>query len=203
VADVAAHDSFMRAARRTYSADPRLVGQLAAAFAQGLADEGVVATVKHFPGIGRVTRNTDRVAGTVDASAEALDEDLAPFRAAIGAGAPLVMLSNATYPAWDDANAAGWSEPVLRLLRDDLGFRGVTITDSLNGTAESRGTSAKRLASLAARAGTDLLMLTGDEASTAEAFDELLARAASGWLDEGRLRQSYDRILALKATIGP
>ena len=75
--------------------------------------------------------------------AEALDRDLAPFKAAIEAGVPIVMLSNATYPAFDPDNGAGWSPAIATgLLRDQLGFTGVSITDSLSGTAKSREVSA-------------------------------------------------------------
>ena len=113
------------------------------------------------------------------------------------------MLSNATYTALDPDNAAGWSRAIATdLLRGELGYTGATITDSLNGTAESRDVSARSLAELAAKAGVDLVMLTGDEASTVRAHDALMARAESGWLDRADLEASYARILALKASLG-
>ncbi|HEY3336753.1 MAG TPA: glycoside hydrolase family 3 N-terminal domain-containing protein, partial [Candidatus Limnocylindrales bacterium] len=204
VADVPGdRPSFMRDTLRTFSSDPERVGQLAGAFAEGLASQDVAATVKHFPGLGRVARNTDRFVETVKATRSALDTDLAPFRAAVAAGVPLVMLSNATYTALDPDNAAGWSRAIATdLLRGELGFTGVSITDSLNGTAKARGVSARSLAALAARAGVDLVMLTGLEDATADAYTTLLRRAESGWLERAQLEASYARILALKATIG-
>jgi beta-glucosidase-like glycosyl hydrolase len=78
----------------------------------------------------------------------------------------------------------------------------VTITDSLNGTAVARGVSATSLAYKAARAGTDMLMLTGTEPSTKAQFDYLVAKADAGLIPLGRLRASYDRIMALRATLG-
>jgi beta-N-acetylhexosaminidase len=205
VADVpSSTDSFMYRARRTFSFGVRRTGRLALAFARGLASAGVIATVKHFPGIGRVRLDTDRFVQTVTASRSALAADLSPFRRAIAAGVPMIMLSNATYTAYDPDNAAGWSPAIATtLLRQTLGFTGVSITDSLSGTAHARGVPARELAAAAARAGTDMVMLTGDEASTARAFDYLLAEAASGSIPVSTLGASYDRILALKATLGP
>jgi beta-N-acetylhexosaminidase len=88
------------------------------------------------------------------------------------------------------------------LLRDQLGFTGVSITDSLSGTAKARDVSAESLAVKAANAGTDMIMITGTEASTAAVFDELVAAARAGALDQAALETSYQRILDLKATLG-
>jgi len=195
---------FMAAADRTFAMDAPTVSQLATAFARGLESRGVSATLKHFPGLGRVRQNTDKFVEKVGASRAQLDRDLAPFRAGIAAGMPIVMLSNATYLALDDVNAAGWSEVVgTQLLRGELGFTGVTITDSLTGAAKARGTTPEALAARAAEAGTDMLMLTGSEAETAGAFDYLGTRAGSGSIPLAALDASYARILALKATIKP
>jgi beta-N-acetylhexosaminidase len=194
--------SFMRDSFRTFSSDPDVVGRLVSAFRDGLGSQGVIATVKHFPGIGRVAKNTDRFVETVRASRDALDTDLAPFRAAIDDGVPMVMLSNATYRAIDPDNAAAWSKAISTdLLRTELGFAGVSITDSLNGTAKARGVTARSLAAKAANAGSDMLMLTGTEESTAAVYDVLLEQARAGAIDRATLDASYARILALKATL--
>ena len=93
----------------------------------------------------------------------------------------MIMLSNATYTAYDGPTPrAGATTIGTDLLRDTLGFTGVTITDSLNGTAAARGVSATSLAYRAARAGTDMLMLTGTEPSTKAQFDYLVAKADGG-----------------------
>ena len=194
---------FMAATGRTFGTDPDMVSTQANAFARGLAAGGVIPTLKHFPGIGRVVRNTDEHVATVRASRTELDRDLEPFRVGIAAGYPLVMLSNATYDAWDASNAAGWSGVIgTTMLRDQLGFKGVTITDSLAGTAKARGTSERALAVRAAAAGTDMLLLTGSEADTAAAFDGLVASATDGAIPMAALEASYERILALKAGVG-
>jgi beta-N-acetylhexosaminidase len=159
--------------------------------------------MKHFPGIGFATRNTDAAVVTIRASKARLAPGLGAYRMAIAHDIPLIMLSNATYGAYDAGNAAGWSHAVsVTLLRHDLGFRGVTITDSLDGTAHARGLSTRRLAVRAAIAGTDMILLTGSEASTRAVYATLLREAMAGSIPKSTLRASYDRILALKARLG-
>jgi beta-N-acetylhexosaminidase len=192
--------SFMYLQGRTWSFDATTTATLSRAFATGLDSMGVVPAMKHFPGIGLATLNTDSNVVTVRASRLGLAAGLLPYRAAIARHLPMIMLSNATYPAYDPANAAGWSRAIVKeLLRDDLGFDGVTITDSLSGTAAARGVPASQLAVRAAIAGTDMILLTGSEASTKAAYDLLLARANDGSIPRATLDASYDRILALKA----
>ena len=197
VADVPAAGSFMAQEKRTFSPSAARTGLLAAAFAVGLADAGVAAAVKHFPGIGRASRSTDRSAVTIDASEAALERDLAPFRRVLGAGAPLVMLANASYSALGPAPAA-WSTRAQALLRVQLGFDGVTITDALEPAAVTRGLTTPAAAALAARAGVDLILVTGSEASSALVYRELLRQASDGTISTAGLRRSYDRVLALR-----
>jgi beta-N-acetylhexosaminidase len=201
VADVpASTSSFMYKAGRTFSFDAATTASLADAFASGLESKGVLATMKHFPGIGFATKNTDAYVVTITASKAALALGLLPYRTAIGHDIPLIMLSNASYSAYDATNAAGWSHAIaMTLLRDDLGFSGVTITDSLDGTAHARGVSTRFLAILAARAGTDMILLTGSEATTSSVYTTLLENAVKGAISKATLRASYDRIVALKA----
>ena len=140
---------------------------------------------------------------TVRESRDALERDLQPFRAAIEGGAPMIMLSNATYRALDPRNAAGWSKAIATdLLRGELGFEGVSITDALNGTAKARDVSSRSLATEAANAGTDMLMLIESEDASAADYQALLEQARTGKLDRATLDASYQRILALKATLG-
>jgi beta-N-acetylhexosaminidase len=194
--------SFMLQQGRTFSYDASRTSLLADAFAAGLASRGVLPTMKHFPGIGLATLNTDRFVGVISASRAALRRDLRPYRRAIRSDIPLIMLSNATYPTFDRRNAAGWSRPIaVGLLRRDLGFTGVTITDSLSGTASARGTTVRRLALRAARAGTDMILVTGSERSSAYLYAGLLANASRGRIPVSTLRASYERILELKGRL--
>ena len=205
VADVPASTaSFMYQAGRTWSFDASRTAWLATAFAQGLRSRHVIPTLKHFPGIGYATKNTDSSIVKIWATKAQLTPGLAPYRLAVTNRLPLIMLSNATYAAWDGVHAAGWSPAVVgTLLRHDLGYTGATITDSLDGTASVRGISVRRLASAAAAAGTDLILTTGSEASTAAVYQYLVDRATAGAIARSTLQASYTRILVLKARLQP
>jgi beta-N-acetylhexosaminidase len=184
---------------RTWSFGASRTARLATAFAVGLGRGGALATMKHFPGLGFATENTDLHVVRIRASAAQLAPGLEPYRRGIAAGIPLVMLANATYDAYDAHHAAGWSHTIgTTLLRGQLGFRGVTITDSLDGTATSRGVATDRLALKSARAGTDLLLLTGSEASSRTVYRTLVAAADAGRIGKTSLQRSYERIDALR-----
>jgi beta-N-acetylhexosaminidase len=156
--------------------------------------------MKHFPGIGLAASNTDTSVVVIGASASRLEPGLAPYRAAIAEGIPLIMLSNAVYTAYDPDHAASWSAPIAGgLLRERLGFGGVTITDSLDGIANARGVETTDLALLAAAADVDLVLTTGSEPVTARIHAALLGAALDGRLPQASLEASYARILALKA----
>jgi beta-N-acetylhexosaminidase len=133
----------------------------------------------------------------ITASRARLAPGLAPYR---GTTVPLVMLSNAIYDAYDRTNAAGWSRAIATgLLRDQLGYRGVTITDSLDGAANARRIAPNGLAIAAANAGADLILLTGGEVASRNVFTTLLQAAQRGRVHRSSLLASYRRILALKS----
>jgi beta-N-acetylhexosaminidase len=192
--------SFMYKDKRTWSFDATRTAELADAFASGLQSAGVLPSMKHFPGLGLATKNTDTSVVTITATSDALDAGLEPYRTAIASGIPMIMLSNATYSAYDPDNAAGWSAAISdTLLRGDLGFTGVTITDSLAGTAKARGLSPGALAIRAARAGTDVILVSGTEAATRSVYAALVKAVTAGSISATTLQASYERILALKA----
>ena len=194
--------SFMFVAGRTFSFSATVTSSLANSFATGLVSTGVAPTMKHFPGLGLATRNTDTNVVTITASRAGLDAGLLPYRVAIAHGIPLIMLSSATYPAFDADNAAGWSQAIsTALLRGELGFTGVTITDSLDGTGHARGLATRLLAIRAAVAGTDMLLVTGSEATSQVVYETLLRKAREGAIPRVTLRASYDRIIALKSRL--
>lgn len=203
VADVPATTaSFMYREGRTWSFSAVHTAALSNAFASGLEAQGVIPSMKHFPGIGFATHDTNSSIVTIRVSTSRLAPGLRPYRTAIAKHIPLIMLSNATYTAYDSTHAAGWSRVITEtLLRHDLGFTGVTITNSLDGTAAARGLSSRTLAVRAAIAGTDMLLLTGSEASTAAVYATLLTDARNGIIPKARLTASYGRILAMKKGI--
>lgn len=203
VADVpASTSSFMYQQGRTWSFSASTTAALSDAFATGLGQGADVPTMKHFPGLGLATANTDSHVVTITAAKSTLAPGLKPYQTAIGHGIPMVMLSNATYTTYDSANAAGWSPTIsVGLLRTTLGFTGVSITDSLTGIAAAKGVSPTTLAIKAAKAGTDMLLLTGSESSTKASYATLLTDATNGTIPLATLQASYNRILALKASL--
>ncbi len=198
VADVPSPRSFLRVEERAFGTDAEQVAARVVAFAAGLSEAGVAATAKHFPGIGRAIATTDRRAVTIRVSRAALEaRDLVPFRRAIAAGVPLVMLANAAYTVFGGVPAA-WSPAVVDELRRGLGFSGLVVTDALEPAAATWGIPVGDAAVRAVRAGADLVLLTGDEAATARVFAGLVASANAGRPGVRALHESYDRILALK-----
>jgi beta-N-acetylhexosaminidase len=121
---------------REYGFDPGTVSSHGVAFARGMAQAGVAAVPKHFPGLGRVTANTDTATNVTDAQTSRTDPYLAPFADAIRSGAGWVMLSNAFYPAIDAEHYAVFSPAVIDLLRKDLGFAGIIVSDDICDAAQ-------------------------------------------------------------------
>jgi len=201
VADVpVSASSFIFQQGRAWSFGAGETSRLANAFALGLGDRHALATMKHFPGLGFARRTTDDFVVHISTTRSELAPGLKPYRRAVANGVPLVMLSNALYKAYDRTHAAGWSHAIgTTLLRDRLGFRGVTITDSLDGAAHARGIPTNPLALKAAKAGTDMLLLTGSEASSRSVYRSLIAAATNGDLSHARLLASFKRIKALQA----
>jgi beta-N-acetylhexosaminidase len=189
--------STIAAQDRAFSVTPSKAGAFATAFADGLREGGILATAKHFPGLGGAVGNTDLVRVTIPTDVRTARADLVPFRRLVEDGIPLVMLSNAVYPAYGTQPAV-LSPRVHDLLHEELGFAGTTISDALDAVAAVRGVPLSTVASGAARAGTDLLLFTGSEAASARAFDALVNDARIGELRRAPLERSYERILELK-----
>jgi beta-N-acetylhexosaminidase len=191
-------------ASRTFGSGPERVASLATAFAVGLARSGVAATAKHFPGLGSATVNTDLSRSVITAPAASLRTQLGPFRRAVSAGIPLVMLSTAVYSGYDgSAPAALSSRVVTETLRGELGFEGVTITDDLETPAIASVTTPARAAVASARAGGDIALFARTAEASRVGYATLLAAARSGRLSRGQLRASYGRISALTSQLTP
>jgi beta-N-acetylhexosaminidase len=196
VADVAQPGSVM--VGRAFAAD---VPENVVAASRELLDAGVLPTVKHFPGFGRATENTDDAPVTIDASREELETDLEPFRAAIDADVPLIMASHALYPALDPDYIASQSPTVLGdLLRDGLGFDGVVITDSLEADAVLARSSVEVAAERSLAAGADLLLMTG-RGSWIHVFPYLLRRARVSPALRARIAESAARVRRLRSSL--
>jgi beta-N-acetylhexosaminidase len=193
VADVPRAGSVM--ATRSFAGDERGIAARVRASVRGLRDAGVAATVKHFPGLGGATVNTDDAPATVSVP---LERDLVPFRAAVEEGVPLVMLSHASYPELDGRPIASQSRPIVTgLLRERLRFDGVVVTDSLEAEAVLARSGVAAAAERSIRAGADLILMTGS-ASWNDVFPHLLAEARRDPAFRKRIRESAARVLALK-----
>ncbi len=117
---------------REFGFTPEAVSSHGLAFAQGMAAAGVEATSKHFPGLGRVTENTDTDAGVKDGTTVRHDPYLAPFQDAVDAGVPWLMISNAVYTKIDPDNMAPFSPVIVTdMVRGDLGFKGIIVSDDI------------------------------------------------------------------------
>jgi beta-N-acetylhexosaminidase len=182
---------------RAFSDSRAWNAQMAQAFVRGLQTNGVAATAKHFPGLGLAGGNTDNGQIVIDAAAWRLREGLLPFQSAVGAGVKLVMISTAIYPNLDPSRkpAAFSSTIVNGLLRQTLGFKGVTVTDSLTAPAAER---IPHSATRAMLAGSDLLIF-GTETASERGYATLVADEAGSARLRTRLVQAAARIRALKA----
>ena len=182
---------------RAFGSTPEQVARLGLAFALGQQREGVAATAKHFPGLGRAVENTDFAPTRIGAPAEALESDLRPFAAAAEAGVRLVMVGHASYPSLGARGPASLSADVVQgVLRDRLGFSAVVITDDLLAPAVSLEHPPREAAVLASAAGNDLLLFAAEP--TPGIAGELARAAGTGALAPEGLRVSCELIGALK-----
>ena len=188
---------------RAFSADADAVADSVVEAVLGWRDGGVASTVKHFPGLGGAKVNTDHGPVTIAGSARQLRRrDLRPFRRAIETGVQLVMVGHALYPAIDPARIASQSKAVVEgLLRDELGFRGVVITDSTEAAAVLAVTQPAQAAVRNVRAGVDIVLTTG-RGSYIQVYRALLAEAKRDPAFRARVRESAARVLALQRTLG-
>jgi beta-N-acetylhexosaminidase len=201
VADVATLDSPI--ADRAFSDDPTLAAQLTAAAVRGCRAGAVACAALHFPGLGAASSDTSRGPATVSLDEAGLSaRDLEPFRAAFAERAPAVVLSLAFYAAYDPVTPAAMTEPIVGgLLRDDLGFQGVAITDDLGSGAVRSGYSPRDAALAALLAGADLIQLASPEDQNG-VREALLQALADGELPRDRLVEAASRVIELKRTLG-
>lgn len=187
---------------RGYGSDPELVSGQVVAFVQGMNRAGVATAVKHFPGLGRVHGNTDFSRGVVDWLTTRQDPGLAPFRAGVAAGAEFLMLSLATYRRIDPDHRAVFSSTVIqRMVREDLGFSGVVVSDDLGAAEEvSELPPAQRAIDFLA-AGGDLVIAVDSAALTAMTR-AVVARAESDSGFRAALDTHARRVLTAKHRLG-
>jgi beta-N-acetylhexosaminidase len=187
---------------RSFGADPELVARHVAAFVTGTQRQGVAACAKHFPGHGDTTADSHRELPVIEGD---LDDALLPFRAAIAAGVQAVMAGHLLVPALDDAPAS-LSEPILSgLVRDELGFEGLIVTDALEMAAVSSTYGVEEAAVRALIAGADSLGLGHDlhEDAVERVHAAIVDAVGTGRLTEERVAEAADRVAALGRWASP
>ncbi|WP_055492486.1 glycoside hydrolase family 3 protein [Streptomyces sp. TP-A0356] len=187
---------------RSFGADPRLVARHTAAYVTGLQSAGVAACTKHFPGHGDTAVDSHHALPRIDAEASVLRErDLTPFRAAIAAGTRAVMSAHILVPALDPDRPATLSRPVLTdLLRGELGYDGLIVTDGMEMRAIAGTYGIERGSVLAIAAGADAICVGGglaDDETVRRLRDALVTAVRSGELAEERLAEAAERVRAL------
>ena len=184
---------------RSYGADPDLVARMVAASVEGFEGAGVVSAAKHFPNHGPAAEDSHVGSPSVE---HGMDEiratDLPPFRAAVGAGVPMVMVGHLVYPSIDPERPASLSPRAMDLLREELGFRGVIVTDDLAMEGAKRGGTSAQAAVEAVAAGADLVVLSGLPQEQADAYDAVVTAVQSGEIPRQRIQDAVVRIHEIK-----
>lgn len=205
VLDVATNPANPALGIRSFGDDPAAVARLGSAWLRGVQSAGVAATIKHFPGAGAIEVDPHHTLGVVERERAALDAiDLRPFRAAIGAGVGMVMSGHFASPALtgNRTTPATLSADVMdRLLRDELGFDGVSITDALDMRALAQDATQAVDVIAAIRAGVDLLLATTDRRAQRRIEGALLRAAELHLFDPDALKRSARRVEALRRWI--
>lgn len=187
---------------RSFGEDPTLVGELGAALAQGMQSEGVLACGKHFPGHGDTSTDSHHELPVVDHGRDRLDDvEFPPFRRVIDAGIDSIMTTHVSFPTitGESSVPATVSHAVqTELLRDELGFGGLNTTDGMemNAIAGEMGTPEGCVR--AVEAGCDLLLVCHTPATQAASIEAVIDAVESGRIDETRIDESVERILASK-----
>jgi beta-N-acetylhexosaminidase len=172
--------------RRSFSGDPSIAARYVVAFLNGLRDGGVLPVVKHFPGLGGSTGNTDQGPAATLPFASLKQSGIPPFSAAVTAGAPAVMVANAAVPGLTSQPAGLSPSVVSGLLRKTLGFSGLVVTDSLSAGAISAATpSLPAAAATSIAAGADVVL-----------FGSTLTPTQLAALQPGQVQQTFDGIVS-------
>ena len=186
--------------RRSFGESSELVSRLGTAYIRGLQRNGILATAKHFPGHGDTTVDSHFDLPTVNHNRERVHAlELHPFRAAIDADVAAIMTAHIIYTAFDPDRPATLSPTILTdLLRKELGFDGLLITDDMEMKAIDDRYRSGEAAVMAVEAGADIVMVLWTPAKQLEVFNALLSAVKSGRISQVRLDQSVERILKSK-----
>lgn len=201
VADVLTNEANTVVKDRSFGSDPELVADMVTEVIKGLSDGGMLCAPKHFPGHGSTGEDTHNGFAASDQTLEELENcDLIPFRAAITAGAPMIMVGHMTMTELDDENPACMSGDVVTgLLREKLGYDGIIITDALNMSAISDSYTNAEAAVACIAAGCDMLLCVSNINSVVNA---VTTAVEEGVIKESAIDASVTRILTAKYRYG-
>jgi len=191
-------DSVM--ADRVFGEDPELVASLGKTVIAGLQENGMPATAKHFPGIGRTTLDSHADLPHLDTERQVLDEtDLVPFRAAVTSGVEAVMLSHVVYKAFDAKWPASLSSVIAKgLLRDNMGFSGIIMTDDLDMGAIEKHFDIETAVRRVSEAEIDMALICHNRQKIERAHQVLLEIVGESEESRRKASASVQRILNLK-----
>jgi len=185
--------------QRSYGFTPDAVTSHANAFSAGMEASGVDVTIKHFPGLGRVAENTDTDAGVTDDVTTRDDPSVAVFASGIEAGAAFVMTSTAVYTQIDPSLPAAFSPVVVDgMLREDLGFDGVVITDDVSAAQQVQAWSPAERAVLTIEAGGDMVLASADPGVVEPMVAAVVERASTDPAFAAKVDAAVQRVLAAK-----
>jgi beta-N-acetylhexosaminidase len=188
---------------RSYGEDPARVARLGVAAIAGMQSAGVLATAKHFPGHGDTVLDSHLALPMVSHGRDRLDAvELLPFREAVHAGVAAVITAHVVYPALDPDHPATLSARIIALLREEWGFGGLVVSDSMRMRAIADRYAPGDAAVQAVRAGVDIVLALGAVEAQWEALDAVRAAARDGRLPAGRIQEAAERILAAKRRLG-
>lgn len=197
VADVGSND------RRSYSTDVQKVTEFVINASKGYEENNLLYCLKHFPGIGKGQVDTHVNSYSVPAESEMLrNEDLVPFKLAIdklSADRYFIMVSHLTYPAFDETFPASLSPKIITgILRDELDYQGIVITDDLEMGAISKHYSFEEAGVKAVQAGVDIVLVCHEYEHEIDVYNGILKAVQNGTISEDRLNESVRRILKVK-----
>ncbi len=185
---------------RAFGDDPNLVSKLGIQTMKGMEDENIIPVIKHFPGHGDTSVDSHLELPRIDKSLHELHEiELVPFIKAIDAGAEVVMVAHILFSQLDSEYPSSMSKPIITdLLRKELGFEGVIVTDDMMMDAIENHYEAGEAAVQSVKAGNDIILISEHYEEIVESFEAIKSAVESGEISEDRIDESVQRILDLK-----
>jgi len=190
---------------RAIASDPETVARLANSFIKGFKDKGMIPVGKHFPGHGDTHLDSHLDLPTVKRDAATLEAvELVPFRETISQGLEVIMTAHVIYTAWDAKNPATFSKVILQdILRQELGFQGVILSDDLEMKAVENYFPFDAFPRMGIEAGLDMFLICNSVEKVRALHDQLIRDVDNGTIPTAPIQQSVERILHLKRNLTP